>query len=84
MVVAEMRPTDVPVEILGLEIKRKGVGQDAVEGTGDVLGGIGAQISGSGKARRGAAGSGVIHGGCPSDYPAKRPGPVESSTHLQL
>ena len=44
----------------------KSVGQDAVEGTGDVFGGIGAQISGSGKARRRAAGGGVIYGEYPS------------------
>jgi hypothetical protein len=37
-----MRSADVPVEILGLEIKGVGVGQDAVEGSGDVFGGIGA------------------------------------------
>src|SRR4029079_19671633 len=42
VVVAEMWSTDVPVEILGLEIKDVGVGQDAVEGSGDVFGGIGA------------------------------------------
>ena len=55
VVVAEMRAADVPVEILGLEVERKGVGQDAVDGTGNVLGGIGAQIGRSRKARRGAA-----------------------------
>ena len=79
-----MRSADVPMEILGLEIKREAVGQDAVKGAGDVFGCIGAQISGSGKKRRGAAGGGVIHGGRPSDYPAKRPEPAESSTNLRL
>ena len=36
MVVAEMRPADMPVEILGLEIEREGVGQQGVERAGDV------------------------------------------------
>ena len=36
MVVAEVRPADVPVEILGLEIERKAVGQDAVQRLGNV------------------------------------------------
>ena len=37
VVVAEMRPADVPVEILGLEIERVAVGQQPVEGLGHGL-----------------------------------------------
>jgi len=44
MVVAEMWPADMPVEILCLQIKRKGVRQQQVECSGDILGGIGAEI----------------------------------------
>ena len=36
VVVAEMRPADVPVEILGLEIEREGIGQDAVQRLGNL------------------------------------------------
>ena len=35
MVVAEMRPADVPVEILGLQVQRVAVGQKPVEGLGN-------------------------------------------------
>ncbi len=44
MVVAEMRAADVPVEILGLHIERKGVGQQAVERRGNLLDGVVRQI----------------------------------------
>jgi hypothetical protein len=44
MIVAEMRPADMPVKILGLEIKRKGIGQQCVQRTGNILGGIGAEV----------------------------------------
>ncbi len=46
MVVAEMRPADVPVEILGLEIERERIRQHAVERAGDVANGVGRQIGG--------------------------------------
>ena len=52
MIVAEMRPADVPVEILGLEIERENVGQQGVERAGDVLDGVGAEIGRRLQARR--------------------------------
>jgi len=52
MIVAEMRPADVPVEVLGLEIEREAVRQDGVERTGNVLTGVGAQIGRRLQARR--------------------------------
>jgi hypothetical protein len=36
MIIAEMRPADVPVEVLGLEIERKAVRQDRVHGLGNL------------------------------------------------
>ena len=44
MVVAEMRPADMPVEILGLEIEREHVGEQRIEGAGDVAAGVVAEI----------------------------------------
>ena len=46
VVVAEVRPADVPVEILGLEIEREGVGQQPVERLGDVADGRVGQVGG--------------------------------------
>jgi hypothetical protein len=40
MIIAEMRPADVPVEILGLEVEREAVRQDGIERAGDVLAGV--------------------------------------------
>ena len=40
MVVAEMRPADVPVEVLGLEIEREGVGEEPVQRRRDFLSGL--------------------------------------------
>ena len=51
MIVTKMRPRDVPVEILGLEIQGEGVGKQDVERTGDVLHGVGAQDRGRGEVR---------------------------------
>ena len=39
-----MRAGDVPVEILGLEIKGEGIGQATVQGTGDFGGGVAGKI----------------------------------------
>src|ERR1700722_20519136 len=44
MVVAEVRPADMPVEILGLEIKRKRRRQDGVELFGNLADGVRRQI----------------------------------------
>ena len=44
VVVAEMRPAHVPMEILGLEVEREGVGEQRVERAGDVAAGIVAEI----------------------------------------
>ena len=44
MVVAEVRPADVPVEILGLEIERKRRRQDGVELFGNLADGVRRQI----------------------------------------
>src|SRR4029079_15995759 len=52
VIVAEMRPADMPVEILSLEIKRKGVSQDAVERFGERADSFGWQIGRSSKGGR--------------------------------
>jgi hypothetical protein len=52
VIVAEMRARYVPVEILGLDVKRVDVGQQDVEGAGEILGRVGAKIGGSGKRGR--------------------------------
>src|SRR6185312_17352038 len=44
VIVAEMWAAHVPVEVLRLDVEREGVGQDAVQGGGNVLGGVGAEI----------------------------------------
>ena len=44
VVIAEMRPAHVPVKILGLEVEREGVCQQAVERGGDGLHGSGVEI----------------------------------------
>jgi hypothetical protein len=72
-----MWATDMPVEILGLQIKCKSVGNERIDRGGDVLGGIGAKVGR--RLQTGAGGSGLIdsiHGaiprfGCqsPSDNP---------------
>ena len=52
MVVAEMRPADVPVEVLGLEVEREGVGEEAVQGGRNFphgrMGEIGRRVEGGG------------------------------------
>ena len=52
VVVAEMRPADVPVEILGLQIEREAVGQKPVESLGNGLDGGIVQIGGGIERRR--------------------------------
>ena len=44
VVVAEMRPADMPMEILGLEIEREHIGEQRVERAGDIAAGIVAEI----------------------------------------
>ena len=46
MIVAEMRSADVPVEVLGLQIKREHIGEQRVERAGDIAAGIVAEIGG--------------------------------------
>jgi hypothetical protein len=41
----------MPVEILGLEIKRESIGQQRIQRAGNVLGGIGAEIGRRGETR---------------------------------
>ena len=41
MIVAEVRSTDVPMKVLGLEIERQGVGEDAVQRGGNLCDGFG-------------------------------------------
>jgi hypothetical protein len=41
MIVAEMRSTDMPMEILGLEVKGKDIGKERIERAGDVASGQG-------------------------------------------
>jgi hypothetical protein len=41
MIVAEMRSTDMPMEILGLEVKGKDIGKERIERAGDVAAGQG-------------------------------------------
>ena len=40
-----MRATHMPVKVLGLQINREDIGLNGVQGTGDVLGGSGFQVS---------------------------------------
>jgi len=40
MVVAEMRSTDVPMEVLGLQVEREGRGEDFIELGGNLVDGI--------------------------------------------
>ena len=40
MIIAEMRPRDVPVEILGLDVKGIGIGQQPVQRPGDLRSGV--------------------------------------------
>src|SRR3546814_7122960 len=44
VIIVEMRAGDMPVEILGLEIERERIGEDAVQRFGDCLGGVGLEI----------------------------------------
>src|SRR3546814_20308988 len=44
VIIVEMRAGDMPVEILGLEIERERIGEDAVQRLGDCLGGVGLEI----------------------------------------
>ena len=37
MIVAEVRPAHVPVEVFGLEIKGKCIGQQGIQHTGEIL-----------------------------------------------
>src|SRR5581483_1419347 len=62
VVVAEMRSADVPVKILGFQVQRETVGEEAVESAGDIFRGIGAEIGGGRNARGRAAGDSMIHG----------------------
>ena len=51
MIVAEMRATDMPMEILRLEIKREDVGKQRIKRAADVAAGIVAKV-GRGRERR--------------------------------
>src|ERR1700733_2260831 len=66
MVVAEVRPADVPMEILGLEIKRQRRRQDGVELFGNLADGVRRQIGRRIERRGGLAacveGSDFAHG----------------------
>jgi hypothetical protein len=53
VIVAKVRPADMPVKIFGFEIQRKGISQQCVQRSGDVLGGIGAEVGGTCKRRFG-------------------------------
>src|SRR5262249_20977026 len=44
MVIAEMRPADVPMKVLGLEIERKYVGQQSIQRPTDVLRRVRAEV----------------------------------------
>jgi hypothetical protein len=60
VVVAEVRPRHVPVEVLGLEIEREHVGQQRRERARQIGGGVGGQ--GGGRIQNGlAARLGVLH-----------------------
>src|SRR5262245_27403739 len=74
-IVAEVRLADVPVKVLGLQIKSKSIGQQGVERAGDVFGGIGAEIGRCRKARRNPRGSSFcgIHGNGPRVVPRGAP-----------
>jgi len=63
MVVAEVGAGDMPMEILGLQVKRKEIGEQCVEGAGNVASGLGAETGRRFKAAR-AMGhrSLVVHG----------------------
>src|SRR6185437_13193888 len=65
VIVAEMRSADMPVEILGLQVKGKDVGQECVERAGNVAAGIVAQAGGRGERGFAAAfgSDGVRHDG---------------------
>src|SRR4029078_11922611 len=54
MIVAEMRATDMPMEILRLEIKREDIGKQRIKRAADVASGIVAKV-GRGRERRLAA-----------------------------
>src|SRR5438874_1059420 len=49
MIVAKMGAADMPVKVLGLEIERKRIGYQRVEGGGDCTGRFGGQVSGGAK-----------------------------------
>src|SRR5262245_45692084 len=46
MVVAEVRPGNMPMKILGLQVQREHVGQQPVERAGDVADGVGFEVGG--------------------------------------
>src|SRR5262245_47974989 len=46
MVIAEVRPGNVPMKVLGLQIKREHVRQQPVERAGNVAHGVGFEVSG--------------------------------------
>lgn len=46
VVVAKMRPTDVPMKVLRLYIESKYIGQQRIEGAGDVFDGFRAKVTG--------------------------------------
>ena len=56
VVVAEMRPADVPVEVLGLEVEREGIGEQAVESSRNLLHGAFGKIGGGVE-----GGGGLLH-----------------------
>jgi len=67
MIIAEVRPADVPVKILGLEVERKRVGRDLVQLGGKlahrIVGQIGRRIQGRGRLAACIEGSDfVVHG----------------------
>ena len=63
VIVAKMRSRNMPMEILGLQVKRKEIGEQCVEGAGNVASGLGAEAGRRFKAAR-AVGhrSLVVHG----------------------
>ncbi len=46
MIVAEVRAAHVPVEVLGLDVEREGIGQEGVESGGDVRDVFGSYVRG--------------------------------------
>jgi hypothetical protein len=83
VIVAEVRAAHVPVEVLGLEVEREHVGEDAVQCAGDILDGGGGQVGGGGQGRLAADRRFVLlHGGLrgeedPPVYVAGRRGALE-------